>query len=203
MSILGIVVLAMVGGVLLAALVALVGYLAYTAVKLRAELSVHEVSLNAALTEHRAVMKAAHDELARAVAGIHGDELALASRSAVMAAQRIERAALGFAELAKAMLNLEGMGMEAAGEDGQGGGQGGHGGQGGQGPDGSEGLGMGTSARRTLFTRGPLPSMPPNAYAQLDESGEPFVTRSRVAEGDAAAARMDGGLGIQGLEVDE
>lgn len=211
MSVLGIVVLSMVGGVLLAALVALVGYLAYTAMKLRAELRVHEANLNSALAEHRKVMADAHGELARAVAGVHGDELALASKRAVMAAHRIEQAALGFADLAKAMLNLDGTEMEAgeageagaSGEPTQGGQGGGQSGQGGQGIDGSEGLGRnGTASRRSIFST-PPPPMPPDAYAPVDKTGEPFITQSRVVQGDAAAARMDGGLGIQGLEVEE
>ena len=201
MSVLGIVVLSMVGGVLLAALVALVGYLAYTAMKLRAELRVHEANLNSALAEHRKVMADAHGELARAVAGVHGDELALASKRAVMAAHRIEQAALGFADLAKAMLNLDGTEMEA-GEAGEAGASV-ESTQGGQGIDGSEGLGRtGTASRRSIFST-PPPPMPPDAYAPVDKTGEPFITQSRVVQGDAAAARMDGGLGIQGLEVEE
>lgn len=160
-----------------------------------------------------ATLEQSQQSLTTAITAIHGDDLKLASRQATAAANRIEHAALGFAELAKTM--LEGgevgsgygtdLGMDTGDENEH---------DPGVGEDSAAG-----SSRRYMSIPHPTPfpyraasasaSMsasspiyPPTATAPRMPDGSSYISQSRVAQGDAAEQRLQQGMGVMGLDVD-
>ena len=104
MNVVGIVVLALISGLFLAILLAGVGLLIWTNLRLQkvivqtqSELQNHQTSLMTFLASHKS-------ELTSMISKINGDELAVASKSILSSASRIEKACIAFGELAKYML---------------------------------------------------------------------------------------------------
>lgn len=213
MTTLAIVILAMFAGAAVTALIALCVYLVWETRRLHGDVARISAEFPELLTAAHAEFTAMRDSLAKQIACLHGDEWTEASRQAIAAAVRMERAAIGFADVVKAMYTDTGMADAVAGAENGGEGTGVDGGvetdeeapaAGGLDADIADivrQMRTGRGSRGSGIRNGIGSGLPPNAYAPPAEGGQSYVGQSRVAVGDAEDEILNGGTGVRGMEA--